>query len=224
MKYYYVAVHADDRSILPSFEVLGNWNDYYIYKIDNGLLYRLDFQKIKVVAIPENLAHAWKFASEQREYLTFREASLSYYNIDMSLLTNHKEDKYKYFLTEKDKQDGVEFAKLILKAKFYREFDNVWSATKPLSSSFSNDFILYLIEDLDNIKYKYKSQVMFHINNKILYENIMLFVLSIENKIDSIKTQKDVNEISVYLYNTICELPEMIKDRKIKDVQRSSES
>lgn len=90
---------------------VGVWGNVLVGEIDESLLLYVDLPKS--VIISKEVAYAWKFAGKYKGYITVRENSNSYDQIDISLLEPHK-DKFKYTLSNTDKYNGCLFHKAVM--------------------------------------------------------------------------------------------------------------
>jgi hypothetical protein len=102
----YFLFNAEDNA--PYIKEVGVWGNVCVGAIDEVLL---SYIKIPTsIFVSEEIAYAWKFAGKYKGEISVRENTSSYDQIDPSLLEPHK-DKFKYTLSEKDKENACLFHK-----------------------------------------------------------------------------------------------------------------
>jgi len=105
----YFLFNVEDNA--PYIKEVGSWGNVLVGEIDESL--------IPYIKIPDSLfvsqdvAYAWKFAGKYKGEISVRENTNSYDQLDISLLEPHK-DKFKYTLSEKDKENGCLFHKAVM--------------------------------------------------------------------------------------------------------------
>jgi hypothetical protein len=92
-------------------EEVGSWGNVMVGAVDESLLLYINLPSITVV--PKDVAYAWKFAGKYKGSISVRENTAPYNQIDKSLLEPHK-DKFKYTLSDLDKENGCLFHKAIM--------------------------------------------------------------------------------------------------------------
>lgn len=92
-------------------EEVGSWGNVMVGAIDESLLLYINLPPI--VVVPKDVAYAWKFAGKYKGSISVRENTAPYNQIDKSLLEPHK-DKFKYTLSDLDKENGCLFHKAIM--------------------------------------------------------------------------------------------------------------
>jgi len=94
----------------------GQWLDYVVGWLDDSVK---DIAKIKhlnaTIIDDEDVALAWKFAGDYRGYISIRANTLS--NQQLEIIGSSEPDnvKARYFLTDKDKENGAKFMKIVLR-------------------------------------------------------------------------------------------------------------
>lgn len=105
----YFLFNAEDNA--PYIKEVGSWGNVLVGGIDESLI---SYIKIPTsIVISEEIAYAWKFAGKYKGEISVRENTNSYDQLDISLLEPHK-DKFKYTLSEKDKENGCLFHKAVM--------------------------------------------------------------------------------------------------------------
>jgi hypothetical protein len=105
----YFLFNAEDNA--PYIKEVGSWGNVLVGAIDESLMSYIKIPALTVVS--EDVAYAWKFAGKYKGEISVRENTNSYDQLDTSLLEPHK-DKFKYTLSEKDKENGCLFHKAIM--------------------------------------------------------------------------------------------------------------
>ena len=105
----YLLFSPEDNA--PYIKEVGVWGNVLVGGIEESLI---PYIKIPAsVIVSEDVAHAWKFAGKYKGEISVRENTNSYNQLDTSLLEPHK-DKFKYTLSEKDKENGCLFHKSVM--------------------------------------------------------------------------------------------------------------
>ena len=105
----YFLFNPEDNA--PYIKEVGVWGNVLVGGIDESLI---PYIKLPTsIIISEDVAHAWKFAGKYKGEISVRENTNSYDQLDISLLTPHK-DKFKYTLSEEDKKNGCLFHKAVM--------------------------------------------------------------------------------------------------------------
>ena len=105
----YFLFNPEDNA--PYIKEVGVWGNVCVGAIDEVLL---SYIKLPTsISVSEEIAYAWKFAGKYKGEISVRENTNSYDQLDPSLLEPHK-DKFKYTLSEKDKENGFLFHKAVM--------------------------------------------------------------------------------------------------------------
>ena len=117
----YFLFNPEDNA--PYIKEVGVWGNVCVGAIDESLMSYIKLPTAIVVS--EEVAYAWKFAGKYKGEISVRENTNSYDQLDISLLQPHK-DKFKYTLSEKDKENGCLFHKaamyFLLNKHYYNKF------------------------------------------------------------------------------------------------------
>lgn len=105
----YFLFNAEDNA--PYIKEVGSWGNVLVGAIDESLMSYIKIPALTVVS--KDIAYAWKFAGKYKGEISVRENTNSYDQLDTSLLEPHK-DKFKYILSEKDKESGCLFHKAVM--------------------------------------------------------------------------------------------------------------
>ena len=95
----------------PYIKEIGTWGNVMVGSVDESLLLYLNLPTMTIVS--KDVAYAWKFAGKYKGSISVRENTSVYDQIDPSLLEPYK-DKFKYILSEKDKENGCLFHKAVM--------------------------------------------------------------------------------------------------------------
>jgi hypothetical protein len=105
----YFLFNAEDNA--PYIKEVGVWGNVLVGGLDESLIL---YVKIPTsIIVSQDVAYAWKFAGKYKGEISVRENTNSYDQLDTSLLKPYK-DKFKYTLSEKDKENGCLFHKAIM--------------------------------------------------------------------------------------------------------------
>jgi hypothetical protein len=117
----YFLFNAEDNA--PYIKEIGSWGNLLVGAVDEGVIPYIKLSDLIIVS--EEVALAWKFAGKYMGEISVRENTNSYNQLDSSLLQSHK-DKFKYTLSEKDKENACLFHKaamyFLLDKYYYNQF------------------------------------------------------------------------------------------------------
>jgi hypothetical protein len=139
---YFLFDPEDNASYIKE---VGVWGNILVGGIDEGLLLYIDLPKSIIVS--EEVAYAWKYAGKYKGSISVRENTNSYDQIDTSLLEPNK-DKFKYTLSEIDKENACLFHKAVMYFLLNKYYQN-----KLLLSNSTP-------EEMRNDKWKSEAQLM----------------------------------------------------------------
>lgn len=151
----YLLFSPEDNA--PYIKEVGVWGNVLVGAIEESLI---PYIKIPTsIVVPEEVAYAWKFAGKYTGYISVRENTNSYDQLDISLLEPNK-DKFKYTLSEKDKENGCLFHKAVMYFLLNKYYENKFLISKSTpeelrDSSWKSEF--KLAEDRDKIISEIKS-------------------------------------------------------------------
>lgn len=229
--HYYIGVHLEDRSCIGNHKEIGFWQNYFVYEIEDHVISRLDLAQRRVVVFPsKDVAMGWLFANPNRDAITVRPANNEYVldYLGRENLVPKTLEKYKYFITPTDADNGLLFAKLVLREKVNRDYETMWSYIKsyghsPLLSEYLFRARLAgggssFLSDLDPALLALDDEY-FHCL-KVLGKEL----LDEHRKIDALSCANDVNKYLAYMHDRINDLPKaIISDRRTNNVQRAAQ-
>jgi len=102
----YFLLDVEDKK--PYIQEVGDWNGILVGSVDESLLMYMKMPDSLILS--EEVALAYKFASKYKGTINVRPNTLIYDQLDKSKLEPYK-DKFKYTLTEKDKENACLFHK-----------------------------------------------------------------------------------------------------------------
>ena len=115
----YLLFSPEDNA--PYIKEVGVWGNVLVGGIEESLI---PYIKIPAsIVVSEDVAYAWKFAGKYKGEISVRENTSSYDQIDISLLQPHK-DKFKYTLSEKDKENACLFHKAVMYFLLDKYYEN----------------------------------------------------------------------------------------------------
>jgi hypothetical protein len=127
----YFLYNVEDKK--PYIKEIGDCSGILVGCIEEHLLPYIIMPTCLIV--PEKVALAWKFANKYKEEISVREGTPSYEQLDKSSLTlipdGPRGPKYKYYLTEEDKQNAL----LINQALMYFMLDKYYYNKIKISNS-----------------------------------------------------------------------------------------
>jgi hypothetical protein len=115
----YFLYNAEDNA--PYIKEVGVWGNVLVGAIDENFLLYLNMPTS--ITVSKEVAYAWKFAGKYKGEISVRENTNSYDQLDISLLEPHK-DKFKYTLSEKDKENACLFHKAVMYFLLNKYYDN----------------------------------------------------------------------------------------------------
>lgn len=222
---YYIAVHFEDKRSVGNIPDIGQWENYYVYELDADTISRLDFTNALTARFPsKDVAYAWKFAGDIRDFIRVGEYGITSEQVGKHNLHFHKPGKFTYYITDEDRQNGIEFAKIVLKAKINRDFANIAKYTQEHDSQVSNAYVtmVYAMKDAElvaDLENRMPTLVKNYRRHVAYMQKIATELHNLECMVDSIKTPLDVRGVQDHLRVTLIELPKtIVKDRKISNV------
>jgi len=121
----YLLFSPEDNA--PYIKEVGVWGNVLVGEIEESLI---PYIKIPAsVIVSKDVAYAWKFAGKYKGEISVRENTNSYDQLDISLLEPHK-DKFKYILSEKDKENGCLFHKAVMYFLLDKYYENKFLISK----------------------------------------------------------------------------------------------
>lgn len=147
----YFALHLDDKHVMGNIPDIGQWQNFYVYDVDDQILFRLNLANVQPVFLPsKEVAMGWKFAAEIRDYMRVGEGGVMANQLGEENLHPHKPGKFTYYLNDTDRSLGVEFARIILRTKLYREYGVVLTSLQSKYSKIYNYYITHVLNNCDD--------------------------------------------------------------------------
>lgn len=204
---FYLGVHFEDKQYMGNLTEIGYWENYFIYEVEEHVLVRWDFQRIRPVVFPsKEVAMGYLFAHETRPYLRVGAFGHGIKYLGQENCEPYKNDKFTYYLKEQDIENGLKFAKLILREKVSRDYDNLWRCLQPRTSSHVLDeYVNSSVDVPDSLTQEYaeRDTALYVIANILHQEHQM---------IDALSTTKDVQAYLAHHYVEINAAPQRILD------------
>jgi len=214
---YYIAVHFEDRHCVGLIPSIGLWDNYYVYEIEADTISRLDFINTQIASIPNReIAYGWKFVDKLRGYIHVRDGGVMVDQIGREKLHLYKPQKSTYYITAEDRENGVKFAKIVLRAKIHRAFANIVKYTQAPCSHISSAYANYvyasnddsLIADLETNMHGLASTYK-NYNKHLRY--IAGEMHNLERMVDNITTVGDIGNVQGQIMLTVVDLPKTLE-------------
>jgi xylose isomerase len=204
---------------------IGFWENYFVYEVEDHVMSRLDLVRTRPVMLPsKDVAMGWLFALAQTDSVKVsnRGGICEYVQGLSGGYIPYTKERIKYTITEKDIENGVNFAKLVLHEKVDRDFENMWLYMKPqphspLLAQYARDYA----ESTDPLR-EYISKR--HAQHDAKFAILANALFDTHVMIDQMAERTDVHALIVHHFNQVNDLPKMLKDTKTDNVQRTAKS
>ena len=145
------AVNSDKLGIV---QIVGRVLSYTVGYIPDTHVDIIDYAHLNPVILSENVAKAWLFFAIPRDYLNVRQRSLQNEQLRVAESCESPEEKVKYYLTNEDRANAVEFSKALMRLMLDEIYDkrfmqqnlfvstlefNTWAQQKSEAAAYTAD-------------------------------------------------------------------------------------
>jgi|694.fasta_scaffold127684_2 hypothetical protein len=114
------AVSSDKLGIV---QVVGRILNYAVGVIPDTHVDIVEYSHLNPIVLTENVAKGWLFFNLSRDYINVRQNSLQNQQLQVAESTEPNDEKVKYYLTDEDKTNAVEFMKALMRLMLDEIYD-----------------------------------------------------------------------------------------------------